>query len=240
MPAKINVELENVHKLIVSIKADLEGKATTAQLELLISEIRAKDKRIEVLESQVAILQNSVKLLTSKCDDNEQYSRRTSVRISNIPLPASGPESADDVMEKVKEVIQESKADITFDYLDRAHRVGKPFICEDGSRKQQIIVKFLTWHHRTLLYRNRKKLSSAKIHLDLTQSKFRLLKKSQEKVKDDNRVDFAFADVNCALCVRLKDGKFKYFSSEEQLDSILSNILFFLFDRVLTFYLYQV
>ena len=188
-----------------------------------MAEIRSKDKKIELLESQVAVLQNSVKLLLKKSDDNEQYSRRTSVRINHIPLPDDGRESADEVMTKVKDIIAETGELIPSTFLDRAHRVGKPITGDDGKRKQQVIVKFNTWHHRTLFYRSRKKLAYAKVHLDLTQTKFKLLKRSQDKVKDHVAVDFAFADVNCALCVRLKNGKFEYFNSEEELEQILNN-----------------
>ena len=160
--------------------------------------------------------------MITKCDNNEQYSRRTSVRINNITLPDER-ETPLDVMNKVKEVIVKSGVEIPDMYLDRAHRVGKPLVGEDGSRKQQVIVKFTTWRHRTLFYQGRKNLTSAKVYLDLTQSKFKLLKRSQTKVVGSNVVDFVFADINCALCARLKNGIFKYFSSDEQLVKILGS-----------------
>ena len=188
-----------------------------------MTEIRQKDRKIEILESKVAVLENTVTLLATKCDNNEQYSRRTSVRINNVPLPANGNETSDDVLKKVKEVIEESEADIKEMHLDRAHRVGKPFVDEDGMRKQQIIVKFTTWHHRTLFYRARKKLETAKVFLDLTQTKFKLLKCSQAKVRGSDKIDFVFADINCALCARMKNGAFKYFNTEDQLDKILAS-----------------
>ena len=225
MPAKPNVgtELENINKLIAEIKNDLEGKATTEVVNELLKEIRAKDKRIEMLESQVAVLQNSVELLTAKCDDNEQYSRRLSLRINNVPLPAKGvQETAADVLNIVKGLIGEAEVDVPHSFLDRAHRVGKVVTLEDGSRKQQIIAKFTTWHHRTILYRGRKNLSSAKIFLDLTRRKFALLKRAQEIVKSTPTVDFVFSDVNCALCARTADGKFRYFNSEDQLEKIVA------------------
>ena len=217
----INSELESLYKLINDIKSDLKEKATLSKIDELVAEIRAKDKKIEFLESQVAILQNSVKLLSTKCDTNEQYSRRTSVRINNIPLPEHGSERSEDLISKVKEIIGESEAEIPHAFVDRVHRVGKPLVGEDGTRKQQVIVKFTTWHHRSLFYRNRKKLSSVKVYLDLTQTKFKLLKDSQAKVQRSNDVDFVFADINCALCTRLKNGVFRYFNSDDELDKIL-------------------
>ena len=44
-------EFENLNKLITDIKTDLEGKATTAQLDALLKEIRAKDEKIEITSS---------------------------------------------------------------------------------------------------------------------------------------------------------------------------------------------
>ena len=219
--SNVNAELENIHKLIKEIHKD--SQATASKLDELVAEIRSKDRRIEALESEVAVLKNAVNLLSQKCDSNEQYSRRSSLRINNIPLPnEGGRESAEDVMNKVREVITETGADIPNKFIERAHRVGKTSIADDGTRKQQVIVKFTTWYHRTQLYKNRKNLERARVHLDLTQSKFKLLKSCQAKVRESNIVNFVFADVNCALCARMADGAFKYFSSAEQLDKMLS------------------
>ena len=219
--ANVNAELENIHKLILDVKSGLEGKATAKKLDELTTEIRAKDLKIEVLESKVAILENAVNLLTLKCDDNEQYSRRCSLRINNIPVP-NGEETAEDVMVKVKEIVKESEADVPDHVIDRAHRVGRSVI-HNGERKQQVIVKFTTWHHRSNFYKNRKKLSSAKVYIDLTHTKFKLLKHCQEKVRESDVVEYIFADINCSLCAKLCNGQYKYFSSEQQLDIILAN-----------------
>ena len=224
MPPKVNVnvELQNLNKLILEIKTDLQNKATSSKLDELLLEIRAKDVKIEILESQVAVLQNTVKLLSAKCDGNEQYSRRVSLRINNIPLPANDEdEIVDDVLVKVRNLFDEAEVNMSDNCIDRVHRVGKLIVGDDGARKQQLIVKFTTWRHRTRFYRSRKKLSAAKIYLDLTQAKFKLLTSSQEKVRGNTVVDFVFANVNCALCARMTNGNFKFFSSQEQLDKIL-------------------
>ena len=167
-----------------------------------------KDRQIEIFESRIALMANSINLLKEKCDNNEQYSRRTSVRVLNIPVP-EGQETADDCMEKIKEVIQNSGADIPDHVIDRAHRVGKVVVNEkDGSKKQAIIVKFTTWRHRTILYRSRKNLDGTKVFLDLTQN--------------NPLVEYVFADVNCTLCAKLSNGKYEHFSNEKELDKILN------------------
>ena len=42
---------------------------------------------------------------------------------------------------------------------------------------------------------------------------------SINKVKDDDCIDFGCADINCSLCLRLKNGKLKLFNCSEELDS---------------------
>ena len=91
----------------MEIKTDL-NKATSSKLDELLLEIRAKDVKTEILESQVAVLQNTVKLLSAKCDRDEQYSRRVSLRINHIPLPANDEgETVDDVLAKVRYLFDE-------------------------------------------------------------------------------------------------------------------------------------
>ena len=49
-------------------------------------------------------------------------------------------------------------------------------------------------------------------------------KKAIEKVKDNEKIDFVFADVNCTLGMRLVDGTFKFFSTENELDNIIRRL----------------
>ena len=148
-----STELDNIHKLINEIKSDLKGKATTSKIDELVKEIREKDRKIEILEAKVAVLGNAINLLSVKCEENEQYSRRVSLRINQLPLPdeeSDETETSEDVLDKVKELIEEAEIEIPDDCIDRAHRVGKAFVDTNGARKQQVIVRFTTWRHRTL------------------------------------------------------------------------------------------
>ena len=75
-------------KLIKEIHKD--SKATASTMDELVAGIRSKDRRIEALESEVVFLKNVLNLLSEKCDNNEQYSRRASLRKNNIPLSNEG------------------------------------------------------------------------------------------------------------------------------------------------------
>ena len=60
--------------------------------------------------------------------------------------------------------------------------------------------------------------------MDLTKRRLTLKKLADEKVKDNNKVKFAFADVNNNIGLRLADNKMKFFNSEVELDKILDDL----------------
>ena len=80
-------------------------------------------------------------------------------------------------MAKVINIIKESEVEIPESVLDRAHRIGPTYTDNDtGKKMQSIIVRFMTFRHRTLFYANRKKIKSgARIRLDLTKNCYKLL-----------------------------------------------------------------
>ena len=80
-------------------------------------------------------------------------------------------------MAKVINIIKESEVQIPESVLDRAHRIGPTYTDNDtGKKMQSIIVRFMTFRHRTLFYANRKKIKSgARIRLDLTKNCYKLL-----------------------------------------------------------------
>ena len=45
-----------------------------------------------------------------------------------------------------------------------------------------------------------------------------LLKEARTRIKSADSVEYAFADINCSLGLRLKNGRFKFFNSSEGLD----------------------
>ena len=72
-----------------------------------------------------------------------KYNRRLCLRINGIPLPRknSEPESADECLNKVKDVFEEIGVAIPDEVIDRAHRIGKVHKSR-GNKSQQMIVKF--------------------------------------------------------------------------------------------------
>ena len=92
--------INEVHDLL--LKLQKEQKESNQKIDELRKEIKKKDEvitslqsRVEILESgmekllsTVSVQSNTIKLLERKCDDNEQYSRRMSLRITDIPVEA--------------------------------------------------------------------------------------------------------------------------------------------------------
>ena len=220
--------LTEVHELLKALQ--IEQTNSNKKIDELLAEIRTKDEkirsletRVEQLEGNVSILTNTVKLLEIKNDDNEQYSRRPSLRISHIPSSGYGENNIKCIDLVVQEVNKIPDVEISRSDIDRAHRVGRITTGED-QRPRQMIVKFKCWDIRTQIYKGRKALKDRKIFIDLTKRKFALLKIANEKANNNDNIDFVFSDINCSLCAKLKTGEYKYFNSETELDSILGKL----------------
>ena len=76
---------ENVLLMFAELKE--EYKVSSQKIDELIEIIRKKDAKIELLESRVVTLEKSVKNIEKKCEMQEQYSRRTSLRVI-LAVPA--------------------------------------------------------------------------------------------------------------------------------------------------------
>ena len=79
---------------------------------------------------------------------------------------------------------------------------------------QSIIVRFTTFRHRTLLYKNRKNIKGdVRVKLDLTKKRYEVLRKVREIVEEIDNISFVYADINCRLKVRFKDNSALFFEN---------------------------
>ena len=219
--------INEVHALLLEVQK--EQKESNSKIDQLLADLKAKDERILALEKRVeeltsfqSVSKNTIKKLEVKCDDNEQYSRRPSLRISNIPSAGYG-ENATKCVELVIDALKVIPGvDLSKEDIVRAHRVGR-VTGTDNTRPRQMIVRFKSWDIRTKLYKGRKSLANnQKISLDLTKRRFALKMLAIEKAKGNDKIDYVFSDINCSLCVKLSSGEYVYFNTEEELVSILS------------------
>ena len=66
------------------------------------------------------------------------------------------------------------------------------------------------------------KLRAVKIYLDLTKRRYDIRKLAIEKVNP--KIDFVFANMNCALGMRCVDGSFRFFSTVDEFDKIVQSL----------------
>ena len=165
-----------------------------------------------------------------KADDVEQYGRRLCLRIDDVPLRAS--ETSKDIEHELHREFTNMGLRLPEEAIDRAHHVGKRYEVEEededgvvtGITKQQVIVRFTSWTHRTLVYRSRKKSKNFKFKIDLTKRRMGLLSHARRLIKDVQGIDYAFSDVNCRLNLKLCGGPFRAFNSETELASIITDL----------------
>ena len=119
-------------------------------------------------------------------------------------------------------IFNEIDVDVSADGIDRAHRVGRKGIKNDGSSSQTMIVKLHTWEDRSAIYKARKKLKNKRIYVDLTTRRANLLTLAQTMVRSNPNYDFAFSDINCRLGVKGICGTFKFFNNKKELLDLLS------------------
>ena len=155
-----------------------------------------------------------IELKSRKIDDMEQYGRRESPRLSGFEVKEN--ESKEECGNVVKSYIKNSlNVDIEESEYNRIHRIG-PKIKKNGNTFQQILVKFKGFVPPAKVYRARKHKDDIVIHLDITKRRYLLLKDAYGKAKDCAIVHFACANINCSLCLRLKNGNWKFFISLEE------------------------
>ena len=151
---------DQMKDLLDTLEAKLH-ESVCEKIKKAVEPLNAKIEQLElkhaVYEAHFAGLEKRLDNAEQCLDDSEQYSRRASLRIHGIPLPKKA-ESATDCMSKVKEVFKEIEVTVPDGAIDRARRIGAKVKDDNtGEVRQAMIVKFLTWKHRTAVYKGRKK-----------------------------------------------------------------------------------
>ena len=155
-----------------------------------------QNAKIIELQSKIAIQDNALQGLEIKCDDNEQYSRRSCIRIHGVQYNENDGIS---VINKVEQCCDKIGVKFDINETERVHYIGKPVFDTDSKQKvMTIIVKFKSWESQTASYnarpRNfmnvRKKPGANRfsVSFDLTKRRYALLTKAKGLVKDNPSV----------------------------------------------------
>ena len=207
--AKMSEQEENLTKVFNNVLYDLR-KEITKQIE---NEIKSHCKHLEsenqMLKHQVSELKRLNISDQNNHEELEQCGRRLCLRIDGVPTKAS--ESSDDVLDSVKSLFKEAKVDIPKSIIDRAHRIGSRYLdASSNNYCKSIIIHFTTFRHITMVYRAKNKLRrGVRIKLDLTKSRYNLLKRAHDHVKEVPSIKFCYADMNCRLKVKFNDENHK-------------------------------
>ena len=201
-----------------------EDLATKECIQQLLAVIGAQNSKIEELESKIVVMERYIAQLQRSTDDQEQYQRRLCLRINGVEVTPGKEETGQDCLEKCKKIFKSIGVKVPDTVLDRAHRIGKTKAASNGKTYRQIIVRFATWRHRTMVYKARKKSQTHKIRLDLTKKRMNVIQKTNE-ILESRRMEgcFTFADINCHLCARINDA-FHYFDDEDDFMKLLDRI----------------
>ena len=215
---KLEKKINAQEKLIKSLEKRVE---LVESLEKRVEALEPLQERVDILESQLKVLES----LDRRINEVEQYGRRMCLRFNNIEVSQDG--RKEDCVKTINDIMKETKCGVRKQAIDRAHRIGPRKTGKDGITTQQIIVRFNSFTERTKVYRNRRKITSnVKVSLDLTKSRLRILLDAQALAAQNSDVlDFVFADINCSLTAKLRNGKFVFFNSFQMLQKKIAEIL---------------
>ena len=208
--------------------ASLERKLGSLESEYLKigSENMSLRKSINHLSHEMNRTTLYIEQLKRVTDDQNQYSRKQNIIIDGLKIKSS--DKDDRIRNLVLAEIRHLNLDIDEYEVDRAHRTDAPYHDKNGKLHTPVIVRFTSWYARNEMYEARKK-SNLFMKADLTARRKDLLNDAREFVSEGGSrvaslIEFVFADRNCQLSVKAKDGRFFKFNSLEEFRSLLDYI----------------
>uniref|UniRef100_A0A1Y1KYD8 Zinc finger DNA binding protein n=1 Tax=Photinus pyralis TaxID=7054 RepID=A0A1Y1KYD8_PHOPY len=151
-------------------------KAVADTLETKINQkLDAILEKFHIYEAQIKEANQHIDVLTKKCDQLEQYSRRNNLRVYGIPETKD-----EDTNLLVCQLIKE-KLNVTVypEDIDRSHRVGR----EISNSTRPILVKFIAYYKKSEVFNNKKlfKKTPYSVSEDLTKMRYDMLKAAKTK-----------------------------------------------------------
>ena len=158
--------------------ADSVANKINDRLNLLEKNLKEKDQRIDQLEKNLGTRTDQ---LEQSLDNLEQYSRRSSVRVSGIKEKADG-EQLDTIL---TDLFTDMDVPLTLNNVNRAHRIGPRTSITNRQHSRQVIIQFKDHESKTSFIKARKHLRAKQptvfISEDLTQRRARLLYLCRER-----------------------------------------------------------
>ena len=134
--------------------------------------------------------------------------------------------TADNVLEKVQNILNEACPNLSGNAIDRAHRIGSNYKCfRTNNTCHSIIVRFNSFKHRTLFYQNRNKLKGVRIKLDLTKKRYNVLRSARSIANENQDISYVFAGINCRLKVVFQNGTSNFFKDIIELNELIEKYM---------------
>ena len=228
MPAVKSGILAKIDEKFREFKSDFINNIKEKIKNEVIEAIGVEIRKREELESTVAVLQQHVKIfqkqmtvLQSENEELQQYGRTLYIRVEGVPTTDN--ETSEEVLKKVQSLMNESECDIPDVAIDRAHRIPNGYKDREANTLcKSVIVRFTTFRHQTMFYRNRNKLkNNIKVKLDLTRKSYMTFARALESVKKVSIADYVIVDINCSFKVVFKSGRSKFFSDDDSLNEAI-------------------
>lgn len=173
----LNAQNDIINKQ-VQIVNDLEHK--------LADQMQINDK----LEESNTQLHHQITDLDNRLDEQEQYSRRTSLRFHNIPCPDPKNIRKMDTDKIILEICNKTLGvPITLNELGRTHPIGK---VKNG--KVQVIARFISYRHRNSVFSVKKNLKGNENNIFITEN---LTHRRQQIMNELNYLRFKKKIASC-------------------------------------------
>ena len=166
----------------------LEEKISQNVHDGLLLELESKKREVRDVKDKMVKLEQCLDREKTAIESLEQYTRRNSLRIYGIP------ESQNENTDKIALNFFKDKLDLDLmpTELDRSHRVTPRPRPDNGqsrgseNRPRAVIVKFVRYNMRMLVYQAKSKLRGSKIYIkeDLTSSRQEIVGACVNKIKE--------------------------------------------------------
>ena len=192
-----NVQESSLADIIKEKLNEFKDELLTEIKLLIKSEVdEALKKQKEEFDSAFTRLEKRITKLENDNDDLEQYGRRVCLGIEDVPV--ANEETTVEVFKKTENLLKKVCPNLSGDCIDRAHPIGPDYTSYKSQEKcRSIMVRFVSFKHRTLFYRKRASLKNVRVKIDLTKRQYEVLKKAITLVTGNNDVQYVFTDVNC-------------------------------------------
>jgi len=194
-------ELSELNMLLENITKDNDKVESAVNLILKHQSLRhaiTASLKTE-LARELSSLQTQIDHLSIKLDDQEQYSRRTNLKLSGIKERGREENTDDLVLDVINNLIlADTGESLNYSHIGRTHRVGPPLRITDSkskpSRPRDIIIRFISYRNRDLVFRNKKNLKTHNqsqppehrlyVNEALTKRRANLFKKTRDLLRD--------------------------------------------------------